>query len=1294
MNTVRLRKLLIWLAGAICLYAVIGFFAVPALVKRQAVAHVDRELGHKLELGDVRFNPFTLTARIDGFALSEATGAKLVAFEHLFVNFQAISLLRRTWTFDAIELDAPDIRFELRQDGRHNFSTLLDKLKKPAPEPDTPIPRLTIASIRVNDGRLDVADLPAGADARLSLQPISFELTALSTLPSETSPYKLSARTTDGEVLQWGGDITLNPFASTGKLALQQWKVATLDRLLGNRIGLHSATGQIDLSIDYRAAFVQGQPSLTLSNASLTLADLSLVATDGAPALIGAGKVIVTGGQFDLAQRTLGVERVGIEGAAISLVIADDGRPNWAALLPSTGSVAPTESPHPGSDAGPAAATSAPAPAHGPWQFKLGQLDATAVALSYSDRRAPGATSIAFKQGKLGLGMALEAGQQGVAATLSDLTFSASDVAADRLGDKFGVQSLQLLLSSLKLGTVADQPQMGAEGLKFTIAKATGTTDKRSVRIDAANLAAAGIDLALDKDTSGLSAATVSGPTLDAQGLGAKADNTKELVELRSISLGAKQLRAALAPTADINTDGLRVALDTLVVRESDGSAMAARLRKLEATGGSASAAKRNVMFERILLADGYASTSYAPDGRLNWERLIARLLPPAASSGAPAPSAQTAASEAAWNIAAKIVEADNFGATFTDARAQPPLAVVVQNVKARLRNFDTRGKAPTGVELTGGIMDRGKFQLAGTVEPASFAADIKLKLEGISLAPAQPFLAQYARLKIVSGLLSAEGRLRYGKPGQAGAQIVYEGELGLDKLDVQESDPLQPFLALGSLRAAQAKFTLAPNSLDVPDLRLDRLVTKLLIAEDQSINLVKVLRTAPSTPAGPVAQSVAEAKPATEATEQADAFPVSIGRIRIDRSELEFADLSLRPRLFSTRMHELKGVITGVSTSRDSRARLELDARVDEFGAATIRGSINPFRPRAYTEVDLDFRNIAMTNLSPYSSKFAGYQIASGQMTINLQYRVKNSGLQGNNRIILDNLQLGSRVESPTAMNLPLEFAIAILKDSNGRIDIGLPVTGSLDDPQFSIAGLVWKAIGNLITNIVTAPFRALASLFGAGQNEQLGTIEFDPGSDALRPPERQKLRTVAEALQKRPQLKLTIKPTYAVAADRDAMKSLAMRRAVLTRAGIKLEPGESPGPLDVGNARMQQAIEALYVERFGLPAARDLRASLAKPAPEDPATSKPAPTAAPENPASRQAVRVARAMSNQLMETAEVSDADLVELGKRRAQAISTELQSSAKVEPARLASEAPTASDGKDGQIVSDLDLSAAK
>jgi hypothetical protein len=98
------------------------------------------------------------------------------------------------------------------------------------------------------------------------------------------------------------------------------------------------------------------------------------------------------------------------------------------------------------------------------------------------------------------------------------------------------------------------------------------------------------------------------------------------------------------------------------------------------------------------------------------------------------------------------------------------------------------------------------------------------------------------------------------------------------------------------------------------------------------------------------------------------------------------------------------------------------------------------------------------MKTTSPYAMKFAGYKIAEGTMSLDLRYKVQNSQLEGNNQVVIDKLTLGERVDSPDALKLPIELAIAILKDSNGRIDLGLPVSGSLDDPQFSWGALIWK--------------------------------------------------------------------------------------------------------------------------------------------------------------------------------------------------------------------------------------------
>ena len=191
------------------------------------------------------------------------------------------------------------------------------------------------------------------------------------------------------------------------------------------------------------------------------------------------------------------------------------------------------------------------------------------------------------------------------------------------------------------------------------------------------------------------------------------------------------------------------------------------------------------------------------------------------------------------------------------------------------------------------------------------------------------------------------------------------------------------------------------------------------------------------------------------------------------------FADLSLRPQ-FMTRIHDLKGTITGLSSAKDAQARFKMDGRVDRYGMAKINGVIRPNDFGRSSDVEMVFHNVEMKNLSPYSGKFAGRLIKSGKVSADFKYQIHDYKMIGDNKILIDNLVLGEQVDDPGAASLPLDLAIALLQDAQGRIDIGLPVTGDLQDPQFSIGPLVWKAFTNLITKAVTAPFRALGSLFG----------------------------------------------------------------------------------------------------------------------------------------------------------------------------------------------------------------------
>jgi hypothetical protein len=307
----------------------------------------------------------------------------------------------------------------------------------------------------------------------------------------------------------------------------------------------------------------------------------------------------------------------------------------------------------------------------------------------------------------------------------------------------------------------------------------------------------------------------------------------------------------------------------------------------------------------------------------------------------------------------------------------------------------------------------------------------------------------------------------------------------------------------------------------------------------------------------------------------------MSIRRINIKQGALDFSDDSLGGG-FSTSIHELNGTLNGISSDRSTRSQLALEGRVDEFGYAKVTGSLNPFIPRDRSNVRVEFRNLDVTRVTPYAVRFAGYKIASGRLSLDLNYRVRNNLIEGDNKILLEDFTLGEKVDSPGALDLPLGLAIALLKDSDGKIDLALPISGNLDDPKFDYGAIIHKAIVNLITGIITAPFRLLGRLFGGGSGEEAGQIGFDPGSARLLPPEREKIARLVQALGKRPELKLQVPGRYDSELDARALKRAALRRELGKRAGLDIEDEDPPGPLNFDDRRIRAAMRDLFAERF----------------------------------------------------------------------------------------------------------------
>ncbi|HEX6006043.1 MAG TPA: DUF748 domain-containing protein, partial [Burkholderiales bacterium] len=608
----------------------------------------------------------------------------------------------------------------------------------------------------------------------------------------------------------------------------------------------------------------------------------------------------------------------------------------------------------------------------------------------------------------------------------------------------------------------------------------------------------------------------------------------------------------------------------------------------------------------------------------------------------------------------------------FSDAGTEPAIAYDLSDTALKLEHVAVRAEKPLKFDLAAKVGQGGSIRGQGSFDSTQHRAEAQIEVARVSLKPVEALLSRYVVLKLASGSASAKGRVTWSAEGKD-AGIRYIGTAAVHDLMFNEPGG-DRFLSWKTLTANGVRLNTGRNRYRIEDVQLVEPGAKLVVNKDRTVNVSEVLRDrsekASAAPA-PATTAPATAAPADEKRD----YSVVVNRVRVEKGTLDFADFSL-VLPFATQIRALGGAITGLSSESGSSARVRLEGQVQDYGLARIGGTINPFAPKAHTDIRVAFRNVELQPFSPYTATFAGRKIASGRLNLDLQYKLNDSVLEGENKIVLEHFTLGERVESPSALDLPLDLAIALLTDSDGRIDVAVPVKGNIDNPEFSYGHLIGQAIRTLLVRVVSAPFRAIGALFGgAGGSdaEKLQAVNFDPGRARLLPPEREKLAKVAEAMKSRPQLKLVVQGRYNPERDGRALRAAALRRDVAERLGSKPAPGEEPGPVSFDTAKTQRALEALLVARSGEDAPAQFAAAFGKEKGREATRVNPilgfVGRASPDQ-------ELYQAMYRRLIELQPLSDSALQELARARAEVIVKQLRE-AGLPADRLATKDPEAS-----------------
>lgn len=544
--------------------------------------------------------------------------------------------------------------------------------------------------------------------------------------------------------------------------------------------------------------------------------------------------------------------------------------------------------------------------------------------------------------------------------------------------------------------------------------------------------------------------------------------------------------------------------------------------------------------------------------------------------SAAAAADTDDAAAASALAIQLGALRIDGGRVTFEDRAAPRPVQLALQDIALAVTDYRSADGHRADVSLQAAAAAGGTIDLSGAVQGVPLDVGLDVNLEGLSLVPALPYAAEAMNLEVTSLLADAAGRVTLNKD----EPFAYAGKASLRALDSRLPDEEAQLLGWQALDADGIELSLAGRSVRIGKVGLSAPFLRILIDEDATMNLAAIVPPA----AEETAESEAGTAPAGDAPDTKP-FAVGVGRVEVRDGTMDFTDLSL-PIPFAALVQPMQGQVSAITSGSPTPARVELDGDVNEYGAATVRGSLDVFDPKHLMDLELDFRNIEMPDLTPYTVKFAGREIADGSLDVDLSWSIRDGQLEANNRMVINDLELGDKVESPDALSLPLDLAVALLTDTEGRIDLAVPVSGDLNDPQFRYAPLVFKALGNVLGKIVTAPFRFLASLLGGGaEDADLEFVGFVAGDAALRGPEAEDLAQLGEALVQRPELMLEVGAAFDAARDGRAMRERQLDAAISGR----FEAGEGSGK---EGDPVRLIMEAMYAEAAGPEAPAALQA------------------------------------------------------------------------------------------------------
>ncbi|MBP0597551.1 DUF748 domain-containing protein [Herbaspirillum sp. LeCh32-8] len=1135
----RLRRPLKWLAwivGILLVLAAVSWLALPSLVKKTAIEQTQAQIGRKLDIGEVRFNPFRLALTVSDVTLYEPDGTTpFFAAKSLLVNASSFSIFRLTPVLDEIKLTAPDlhvVRLDADGIGHYNFSDILDRINA-MPKSDAKS-QFSLANVQLLDGKIRFEDKVTGKN--IDVAALQIGLPFISNLPGSVDSFvqpQLSANINGTPFLLKGRS---KPFANT----LESAFAIDIDKL----------------DVVSYLPFVPAELPVVLQSAKLsTKLDLSFVRTDDKPRVALAGDVVLddvavqdknqgqlfkakqlsaTLKQFDVLDAGGEIQQVSLTAPQVWAAMNARGEINWVRALAGGKPAAKA-----GKPAAPAPAPAAPAPT-------AEEKKAAAILVQ----------QLSVRDGEINWR------DEANAAPAQNVQLTQFSVDAAQLSTAADAKPAALKISMLENG----HGKLAFDGeLAPMKAQLNGRATLEGVDIAsyqnylnralAANVAgklsgAAQIhfqDGQLKLDDAGLELATLK---LTPKAKSASAISVKSIaLQKATLDLAARQAQA----------DAIRInGLSGDIRRDSDGSFSVQKLQT-DAPATDAAAAGRPP----------------APAERTS-------------AKGAPA---------AQWVAKLNTFSLTDSGINFEDAGVAKS-KLQIRGINLQVQNISSKLDQTTRLSLQAQFDKSGKLDIKGQSAPQFKSVDLELDARALPVAPFQGYFANVLNVTLSSGLLSAKGKLAVTPPlNQQKFALSYSGSAAVNNLRMQDKVTSTDFLRWRALDLSgiQAKIgERAQVSLD--KIALNSFYARAILSEQGRLNLQDILVSDAQSqgsitddskktdkdgkPSATSRKTTTSAAPVTAPAADPNAPVIRVGQVVLAEGNINYTDNFVKPN-YTANMTGLAGTIGEISSEKPQPAPVNISGKIDNDAPLQISGSLNPLFKPMFLDIKASANGVQLPRLTPYSAKYAGYPITKGKLSMDVQYKIENDKLVAQNDVRIEQLTFGERVDSPDATKLPVMLAVSLLKDRNGNINLNLPISGSLSDPEFSVGGIIVRVFVNLIVKAVTSPFALIGSMFNSSENiGELRYIAFEPGSSEITPEVRKKLDALGYVLNERPGIKLDITGRVDPKVDDEGLRQEALNRQMraMKRRDLIEKEGQPSGPIKLSDADRAKYLERVY--------------------------------------------------------------------------------------------------------------------